>query len=164
MWNNQTPPSSVNVNTTRIFISAVHTPLQICLPAGRPARPRTQHDCHHDTKVKPEAATAVIELLMMGGKMAETCWAVNKRQDNKLENCCIWLMIYLNSNSYFGILVHLLPGSPGRLRLLHVIREPIRCQVEDPCLLRYCLLTTGCRLFWGTTLCDVGACVPVNTV
>jgi len=35
--------------------------------AGRP-RPRTQHGCHHDTKVKPEAATAVIELLMMGGK------------------------------------------------------------------------------------------------
>jgi hypothetical protein len=36
--------------------------------SGRPARPRTQHDCHHDTKVKSEAATAVIELLMMGGK------------------------------------------------------------------------------------------------
>jgi hypothetical protein len=36
-------------------------------------RPRTQHDCHHDTKVKPEAATAVIELLMMGGKTPETC-------------------------------------------------------------------------------------------
>ena len=31
-------------------------------------RPRTQHEYHHDTKVKPEAATAVIELLMMGGK------------------------------------------------------------------------------------------------
>jgi len=41
--------------------------------AGRPARPRTQHDYHHDTKVKPEAATAVIELLMMGGKTPETC-------------------------------------------------------------------------------------------
>jgi hypothetical protein len=41
--------------------------------SGRPARPRTQHDCHHDTKVKPEAATAVIELLMMGGKTPETC-------------------------------------------------------------------------------------------
>jgi inosine-uridine nucleoside N-ribohydrolase len=26
----------------------------------------------HDTKVKPEAATAVIELLMMGGKTPET--------------------------------------------------------------------------------------------
>jgi hypothetical protein len=37
-------------------------------PAGRPARPRKEHDCHHDKKVKPEAATAVIELLMMGGK------------------------------------------------------------------------------------------------
>ena len=64
--------------------------------AGRPARPRTQHDCHHNTKIKPEAATAVFELLMMGGKTPETCWAVNKRQDNKLENCCIWLVIYLN--------------------------------------------------------------------
>jgi hypothetical protein len=52
------------------------------------AWPRKQHDCHHDTKVKPGAATAVIELLMMGGKTPETCWAVNKRQDNKLEN---WL-------------------------------------------------------------------------
>jgi hypothetical protein len=38
-----------------------------------PARPRTQHDCHYDTKVKPEIATAVIELLMMGGKTPETC-------------------------------------------------------------------------------------------
>jgi hypothetical protein len=32
----------------------------------------TQHDCHHDTKVKPEAATEVIELLMIGGKTPET--------------------------------------------------------------------------------------------
>jgi hypothetical protein len=39
----------------------------------RPARPRTQHDYHHDTKVKSEAAIAVIELLMMGGKTPETC-------------------------------------------------------------------------------------------
>jgi hypothetical protein len=60
------------------------------------SRPRTQHDCYHDTKVKPEAATAVIELLMMEGKRPEICWALNKRQDNKLENCCIWLVIYLN--------------------------------------------------------------------
>ena len=66
-------------------------------PAGRPTQPRTQHDYHHDTKVKPETATAVIELLMTGGKMPETCWAVNKRQDSKLENCCIWLVIYLNN-------------------------------------------------------------------
>jgi hypothetical protein len=68
-----------------------------------PARPRTQHDCHHDTKVKPEAATAVIELLMMGGKTPETCWAVNKRQDNKLNNCCIKLVIYLNCTMMQGL-------------------------------------------------------------
>jgi len=42
-------------------------------PAGQPALPLTQYDCSHDTKVKPEAATAVIELLMMGGKTPETC-------------------------------------------------------------------------------------------
>jgi fumarate reductase subunit D len=49
----------------RIVVTVV-----LCLWSGRP---RTQHDCHHDTKVKPEAATAVIELLMMGGKTPETC-------------------------------------------------------------------------------------------
>jgi len=32
----------------------------------------------------------------MGEETPETCWAVNKRQDNKLENCCIWFVIYLN--------------------------------------------------------------------
>ena len=31
-----------------------------------------QHDYHHDTKVKPEAATAVNELLMMSWKTPET--------------------------------------------------------------------------------------------
>jgi hypothetical protein len=71
--------------------------------AGRPARPQTQHDCHHDTKVKPEPVTAVMELLMMGGKTPETCWAVNKRQDNKLKNCCIWLVIFLSSTPNFLI-------------------------------------------------------------
>jgi len=43
---------------------------------GRSARPRTQHGYHHDTKVKPEVATAFIELLTMGGRTPETCWAV----------------------------------------------------------------------------------------
>jgi hypothetical protein len=65
-----------------------------------PAQQRTQHGYQHALKVKP-----VIELLMMGGRMPETRWAVKKRQDNKLEKCCIWLVIYLkslciSSNSY----------------------------------------------------------------
>jgi len=68
----------------------------LCSWSGLPARPQTQHDCQHDTKVKPEVATAVIELLMMGGKTPETYSAVKKRQDNKLKNCCISLVIYLN--------------------------------------------------------------------
>jgi hypothetical protein len=45
----------------------------LCSWSARPALPRIQHDCHHDTEVKPEAATAIIELLMMGGKTPETC-------------------------------------------------------------------------------------------
>ena len=71
--------------------------------AGRPARPRTQHGYHHDTKVKPEAATPVVELLMMGGRTPEICWALNKRQDNKLNNYFIWLVIYLNCTMMHGL-------------------------------------------------------------
>ena len=52
----------------RIVVIAV-----LCSWSGRPARPRTQHGYHHDTKVNSEAATAVIELLMMGGRTPETC-------------------------------------------------------------------------------------------
>jgi hypothetical protein len=39
---------------------------------------------------------------MMGGTTTETCSAVNKRQDNKLENCGIWLVIYLNCTMMHG--------------------------------------------------------------
>ena len=110
--------------------------------SGRPARPRAQHDCHHDTKVKPEAATAVIEPLMMGGKTPETCWAVNKRQDNKLENCCIWLVIYLNSNSItrnsliYGYHVALLivkcgRGGQAEHNTRHSSRRPQKSSVQD---------------------------------
>jgi hypothetical protein len=75
----------------RIVVIAV-----LCSWSGRPARPQTQHDCHHGTKVKPEAATAVIELLMTDGKTPETCWVVNKRQDNKLKNCASgWWFIWI---------------------------------------------------------------------
>ena len=52
-------------------------------PTGRPAGQQTvgynrpdhdqQHCYHHNPKVKPEAATAVVELLMMGVRTPETC-------------------------------------------------------------------------------------------
>jgi len=47
---------------------------------------KQQHGYHHDTKVKPEATTTVVELPMMGVRTPETCWAVNKCQDNKLKS------------------------------------------------------------------------------
>jgi hypothetical protein len=37
-----------------------------------------QHCYHHVTNVKPEAATAVVELLIMGVRTPETYLAVNK--------------------------------------------------------------------------------------
>jgi hypothetical protein len=43
---------------------------------------------------KPEAATAVDKLLIMGLTMPETCWAVFKRQAINLRDWWIWL-VYL---------------------------------------------------------------------
>ena len=58
---------------------------------GRPDHDQ-QHCYHQAPKVKPEAATAVIELLMMGVRAPETCWAVYKRQVINWRNCCILLV------------------------------------------------------------------------
>ena len=59
--------------------------------AGRPDHDQ-QHCYHHVPTVIPEAATAVVELLVMGVMTPETCWAVRKRQEINLRNCCIWLV------------------------------------------------------------------------
>jgi hypothetical protein len=40
--------------------------------AGRPDHDQ-QHGYHHAPTVKPDAATAVVELLMMGARTPETC-------------------------------------------------------------------------------------------
>jgi hypothetical protein len=48
-----------------------------------------KHCYHHAPNVKPEDATAVVELLMTGVKTPETCWAVNKLQVKYWRNCCI---------------------------------------------------------------------------
>ena len=106
----------------RIVVIAV-----LCLWSGRslPARPQTKHGYHHDTKVKPEAATAVIELLMMGGRTPETCWAVNKRQDNKLENCCIRLVIYLNWNAQYIPHIEWYPTTAPVFTSGKIHREPL---------------------------------------
>ena len=41
---------------------------------------------------KPEAATTVDKLLMMGKRMPETCWDVFKWQAINLRGWCIWLV------------------------------------------------------------------------
>jgi len=41
---------------------------------------------------------ATVVLCSWSGR-PEISWTVNKRQDNKLENCCIWLVIYLNNTT-----------------------------------------------------------------
>jgi len=46
--------------------------LRIVVTAVRPEHEQ-QHGYHHDTKVKPEAATAVVELLLMDMMTPETC-------------------------------------------------------------------------------------------
>jgi hypothetical protein len=61
-----------------------------------------QHFYHHAPTVKPEAATAVVELLMRGVRTPETCWAVHKRQVINLRNCCIWLTDLLESTASFN--------------------------------------------------------------
>jgi hypothetical protein len=72
---------------------------RVCKPAhlvgrGRPewADHDQQHCYHHVPTVKPEGATAVDKLLMMGMRMPETCCAVFKRQAIKLRDRCIWLV------------------------------------------------------------------------
>jgi hypothetical protein len=100
-------PPIINSSMTAVaafgFYLRIVVIVVLCSWLGRLAQPQTQHNCHHDTRVKPEAATAVIELLMMGGKTPKTCSAVNKRQDNKPKNCCISLVIYLNCTTMLGL-------------------------------------------------------------
>jgi hypothetical protein len=58
-------------------------------------------------KIKPDAATAVVELLMMGMRTSETCWAVNKRQVINWRNRRIWLVDLFQSHTAFARAGHL---------------------------------------------------------
>jgi len=75
---------------------------------SRPARPRPTTLLPPRSNGKPEATTAVIELLMMGVRMSETCWAVFKRQVINLRNCCIWLVDSFEWESTKALKTHIL--------------------------------------------------------
>jgi hypothetical protein len=62
--------------------------LVVVRPADRPDHDQ-QHCYHHALTIKPEAATAVVELLMVGVRTPETCSAVHKHQLINLRNFCI---------------------------------------------------------------------------
>jgi len=86
---------------TAQHVSGVLTPIIRSSTVNRPDHDQ-QHCYHHAPTVKPKAATAFVELLMMGVRTPETCWAVHKRQVIKLRNCCIWFvdLFELETNLY----------------------------------------------------------------
>jgi hypothetical protein len=51
----------------------VHVQLNMFRASSHPSSEVQQHCYHHVPTVKPEAATAVVELLMMGVRTPETC-------------------------------------------------------------------------------------------
>ena len=69
-------PSS-GATTTAVAASGLPSELGDSSAVGRGRADRPDHDqqhCyHHAPTVKPEAATAVVELLMMGVRTPETC-------------------------------------------------------------------------------------------
>jgi hypothetical protein len=67
---------SPGATTSTVAASGVPSELgDSAVGRGRAGRPdHDQQHCYHNApKVEPEAATAVVELLMMGVRMPETC-------------------------------------------------------------------------------------------
>jgi hypothetical protein len=67
-------------------------PLRLLDADSRSARPRPTALLPPRSNGKLEAATAVIERLMMGMRMPETCWAVFKRKPEKLLHLVSWFI------------------------------------------------------------------------
>jgi hypothetical protein len=67
----------IRSSTTVVTVSGLPSELGGSSAVGRDRAGRPDHDqrhCyHHVPTVKPEAATAVVELLMMGVRTPETC-------------------------------------------------------------------------------------------
>jgi hypothetical protein len=92
---------------------------------GRAGRSdHNQQRCyHHAPTVKPEASTAVVELLMVGVRTPETCWAVHtsKRQIINLRNCCIWLVdLFETTNKKIGNMAQSRPHECWKRRCIYI--------------------------------------------
>ena len=103
---------------------------------------------------KPEAATAVDKLLMMGTRMLETCWTVFKRQAINLRDWCIWLV-----DLFEYMMMHALTNPNCHFLLHHFMTQAIihtyiklSCQssVSFQLLWNQCLRNAGCKTILGT--------------
>jgi len=93
----------IQLNMFMYSSTCLCTAQHVYVTAQHVGRGRADHDqqhCYHPAStVKQEVATAVIELLMMGVRTSETCWAVHKRQVTNLRSCCTWLVDLFEKNA-----------------------------------------------------------------
>jgi hypothetical protein len=75
-WASSRPPSGAQQLQSQPLVYCWNVVVAVLLvvvgPAGQPDHDQ-EHCYHHAPTVKPEAATAVVELLMMGVRTPETC-------------------------------------------------------------------------------------------
>jgi len=71
-------------------------------PAGRPDHDQ-QHCYHQAPTVNQMLLLQLLQLLMMGMRIPETCWAVFKWQVINLRICCIWLVDSVESMMMHGL-------------------------------------------------------------
>jgi len=96
--------------------------------AGRPDHDQ-QHCYHQSLTVNQRLLLQLCELLMMGMRMPETCWAVFERQVINLRNCCIWLVDSVESMMMHGLanpnfLPTIFPYSPHhKWGIYHIVRS-----------------------------------------
>jgi hypothetical protein len=179
-WASSRPSSAAT--TAAVAASALPSELGDSSAVGRgwAERPyRDQPHCyHHVPTVNQRPATAVIELLMMGMRMPETCWAVFKRQVINLWNCCIWLvdsfecmMMHGLADLKFSLICFewLCPSQrehlliPGHNCLLHKVKTSSLICVQKCCLEMQGMLRSRrlvkCKLnFIGLTLLRNPSC------
>jgi hypothetical protein len=86
---------------TAQHVSGVFPPIIVVGPAGRTTNTVVRLSPRYEGKTRGCRYSHWVP--DDGRENARNMWAVNKRQDNKMENCCIWLAIYLNCTVMHGL-------------------------------------------------------------
>jgi len=93
--------------------------------AGRPEHDQ-QHCYHHVPTINQRLLLQLLQLLMMGMRMPETCWAVFKWQVVNLRICCIWLVDSVESMIMQGLAN---PKSYVHLQEDYIVQEALHGMV-----------------------------------